>query len=155
MRYRLIPPIAIFAVLQYVTVHVFPEAGTLSMTMVALLLPLSALWAGMAIDSETSTLNLSHLTGSHESSRHGSANAAYNPKKACGSQLSQSSGPSRYELFNEKNSRKGSIAPISPTTIDSRIEHATESSTRDSTELDLESMGVRVDRSYSIHSGRK
>ena len=122
--------------------------------MVALLLPLSALWAGMAIDSETSTLNLAHLTGSHESSR-GSANASYNSRKAYGSQLSQSSGPSRHEVFNEKMSRKGSLAPISPTTIDSRIEHPSEAAPRDSTEVDLESMGVRIDRSYSIKSGRK
>jgi len=123
--------------------------------MVALLLPLSALWAGMAIDSESSTLNLSHLTGSRESSCRGSAGASHNSGGVCGSQLSHSSGPSRHEYFNEKNSRKGSLVPISPTTIDSKIEHASESVPRDSTEVDLESMGVRVARSYSIHSAWK
>jgi pheromone alpha factor receptor len=48
--------------------------------------------------------------------------------------------------------RKGSIAPISPTTIDSRIESAPFRGARDSTEMDLEAMGVRVEKSYTIQS---
>lgn len=116
------------------------------MTMVALLLPLSALWASMAIDQETSTLNLSHLSGSHPSRR--GSNPRTNPRTLCGSQMSQSTTPSsRIECLADL---KGSLAPISPTTIDSRIEHVT--SARDSTELDLEAMGVRVYKSYGISS---
>ena len=111
------------------------------MTMVALLLPLSSLWASMAIDQEASTLDLSNLSGS-SSARHGS-----DQRKMCGSDLSSSTAPSSKLDFS--NDRKGSFAPISPTSIDSRIEHGT---SRDSTELDIEALGVRVDKSYSVQS---
>ena len=135
--------IAIFAILEYVSSENFPEAGTLALTMVALLLPLSSLWARMATDAETSTLNLSHLSGS-KSSEHGTATS-----RKFGSQSTALS--SKLEFLTD---RKGSLAPISPTTIDSRIESALAKAVRDSTEMDLEAMGVRVDRSYSVHSGK-
>lgn len=130
--------LAIFAILEYVAPDNFPEAGTLALTMVALLLPLSSLWARMATDSETSTLNLSYLSDSKSSS-----------SRKFGSQSTAPS--SRLEFLTD---RKGSLAPISPTTIDSRIEHVPAKAMRDSTEVDLEAMGVRVDRSYSVHSGK-
>jgi pheromone alpha factor receptor len=131
--------LAIFAVLEYVTVDNFPEAGSLVLTMVALLLPLSSLWASLAIDEETSTLNFSHLAGSTPRSQE------YEQRKMFGSQLSSTTDPSSRSGFS--GDRKSSISPINPTTIDSRIE-----SRRDSTEIDLETMGVRVDKSYTIQS---
>jgi len=45
------------------------------------------------------------------------------------------------------------LAPICATSIDSIVEIPPRA-TRDSTELDLEAMGVRVDRSYSVRSGK-
>lgn len=116
--------------------------------MVALLLPLSSLWAGVAIDHETSTLDLSHLSGTN-STRHGSElNHPYHGP-LCGQFGPLSTNSSAPEASIPH--RKCSIAHLSPTSIDSRIEYF-RSSTRDSTELDLEAMGVRVDRSYGVRS---
>lgn len=129
------------------TVDSFPEAGTLAVTMVALLLPLSSLWASMAIDQEASTLNLSQLSGSH-ASRRGSDHSS-DASKMSVSQLSHSTS-SRVEYLAD---RKGSLAHVSPTCVDSRVEHV-QRSARDSTELDLEAMGVRVDKSYTVHTGK-
>lgn len=132
---------AIFAVLEYVTVHAFPEAGSLALTMVALLLPLSSLWASMAIDQETSTLDLSHLSGP------GAVRRGSDQAQMCSSQFTASTTSSTEAGFAKD--RQGSFAPISPTSIDSKIERG---SSRDSTELDLEAMGVRVDKSYTVQS---
>lgn len=46
---------------------------------------------------------------------------------------------------------------FSPTTIKNDINCSTprETSGRDSTEMDLQAMGVRVDRSYSLQSGKE
>jgi pheromone alpha factor receptor len=63
---------------------------------------------------------------------------------------SQSTFAGPLESFKD---RKGSLAPISPSTIDSIVE-APPHAPRDSTELGLEAMGVRVDKSYSFHSGK-
>ncbi|KAE9375299.1 hypothetical protein N431DRAFT_315264, partial [Stipitochalara longipes BDJ] len=52
---------SIFAVLEYTTINSFPEAGTLALTMVALLLPLSSLWASMITTAQSSSFNLSSL----------------------------------------------------------------------------------------------
>ncbi|KAL2071547.1 hypothetical protein VTL71DRAFT_12782 [Oculimacula yallundae] len=126
-----------FAVLEYATPDDFPEAGTLALTMVALLLPLSSLWASMVTTEAASSFNVEQLWGSRSS------------------QDASSLGPKIFNSFSTGLSsfsilRKGSsTTQISPTTIDTVIER----SKRDSTELDLEKMGVRVDRSYSVHSG--
>ena len=51
---------------------------------------------------------------------------------------------------------KGGFEEYSPTTINNKIESGTppsQPSGRDSTEMDLEAMGVRVDKSYSLQSG--
>ncbi|KAG4440680.1 hypothetical protein IFR05_003826 [Cadophora sp. M221] len=126
-----------FAILEYAAPDDFPEAGTLALTTVALLLPLSSLWASMVTTEANSSFNVSQLWGSGSSQ-----NASTLERKTFGS---VSTCPSTFST-----ERKGSTAPISPSTIDTIIEHASQ---RDSTELDLEMMGVRVDRSYSVHSG--
>ncbi|KAH8589682.1 fungal pheromone mating factor STE2 GPCR-domain-containing protein [Bisporella sp. PMI_857] len=146
---------SIFAILEYITIDEFPEAGSLAITMVALLLPLSALWARMAIDNEAAALNFNRVTGTSGSSgSQYSDDAAYNSRKLISSQLSQSTAMS--SNLDHPNERKGSVTPMmSPTTIDSRIEHGNKSGVRDSTEIDLEAMGIRVDKSYSINSAKE
>ncbi len=114
--------------------------------MVALLLPLSSLWARMATDSETSTLNLSSLSGSTSKER-----ASDSQRQLFGS---LSTVPSSGLMSEGKPSHAPDYAPISPTTIDAIIENVPAKSPRDSTEVDLEAMGVRVDRSYRVHSGK-
>jgi pheromone alpha factor receptor len=139
---------AIFAGLQLSTSLVNVHVGSITITAVALLLPLSSLWAGLAIDHETSTLNFSSMSG-YESTRGGSERGNSFP----GSHINQfgrlassnSSGP------GSSTARKVSNAHLSPTSIDSRVEYV-HSPERDSTELDLEAIGVRVDRSYEVRS---
>lgn len=86
------------------------------------------------------------------------ANSSFNVSQLWGSGSFQDASTLERKTFGSVSTcpstfsteRKGSTAPISPSTIDTIIEHASQ---RDSTELDLEMMGVRVDRSYSVHSG--
>ncbi|CZT41227.1 hypothetical protein WAI453_000140 [Rhynchosporium graminicola] len=129
-----------FAILQFTTPDDFPEAGTIAITTVALLLPLSSLWASMVTTEANSSFNAEQLWGSRAS--HDASIGSSMERKTFGS---LSTSPSYFST-----ERKDSTSHISPTTIDTVIESA---ASRDSTELDLEKMGVRVDRSYSVHSG--
>jgi pheromone alpha factor receptor len=106
--------------------------------MVALLLPLSSLWAGMATDEETSSLDLSHLTKSNQLS---GSRTNYQQKNSGGSSNVTSS--QQY-----LHSRKGSDAMQQATTVDSVVN----TQGRDSTEMDLEAMGVRVNKSYGFQN---
>ncbi|KAF8858881.1 hypothetical protein BDZ45DRAFT_383268 [Acephala macrosclerotiorum] len=135
---------SIFACLEYVTPSGFPEAGSLAMTMVALLLPLSSLWASMVTTEPASSFNLSSLWASRNSQ-----NGSEYRRKAFGGHSSVIHDGTQYST-----ERKGSTAPFSPTTNNAIIEKAPSNSNRDSTEIDLEMMGVRVDRSYIVHSDR-
>lgn len=120
--------------------------------MVALLLPFSSLWASAAIEEEISTLNLSNLSANSGDARRGSETSHYAANKTCESQFSDSTGvATTFEGFGAE--RKGSASGSGALGIDSRIERVNEEGRRDSTEMDLERMGVRVDRSYSVHSG--
>lgn len=94
----------------------------------------------MAIDQETAALDFSHLAAGGSSERRGSDH-----RKIFGSQFSSGTEPSSRSVFS--TDRKGSAAPVSPMTIDSRIECR-----RDSTEIDLEAMGVRVEKTYTVQS---
>ncbi|KAK2625677.1 hypothetical protein QTJ16_004989 [Diplocarpon rosae] len=124
-----------FAILEYANPDGFPVAGTLALTMVALLLPLSSLWASMVTTEATSSFNVSQLWRSRSSQ----GDLSFG-RKTYGS---DSTG-----LSSSFSERKGSAAPIGTSTVNNIIEHAPVKSARDSTELDLEMMGVRVDRSY-------
>jgi pheromone alpha factor receptor len=129
---------------------IFPEAGALALPLVALLLPLSSLWAGMAIDQEASTLNLSNLSGydpTHRGSDVGNSFHGSHPHQFGRLVSNNSSAP------DSSTTRKGSNAHLSPTSMDSRVEYI-RSPERDSTELDLEAMGVRVERSYEVRSDK-
>lgn len=128
--------------------YAFPEAGSLALTMVALLLPISSLWAGMAIDQEASTLNLSNLSASDASRRiFGSTHDTHDSHGPLSNQLGRLATQSSRPEFSTNT--KGSMAQLSPAFIESGIGY-THSSTRDSTELDLEAIGVRVIKSYHI-----
>ncbi|KAI6711176.1 hypothetical protein JHW43_006319 [Diplocarpon mali] len=131
-----------FAVLEYATPDGFPAAGTLALTMVALLLPLSSLWASMVTTEASSSFNVSQLWRSRNSQE----SLSFGRKTFS----SESTG-----LSSSSSERKGSAAPIGSSTTNNIIEHAPVKSARDSTELDLEKMGVRIDRSYSVHSGKE
>ncbi|APA16152.1 hypothetical protein SS1G_10310 [Sclerotinia sclerotiorum 1980 UF-70] len=139
---------SIFAVLEYITPITFPEAGSIALTMVALLLPLSSLWASMATDEEMSSIDMSNLTGS--GSTYDSQSVTYS-RKTCTSEATTQS--SRLDFQSRKGSnatRKGSNAMEQVTTFDSVVDSQARYVPRDSTELDLEAMGVRIDRSYGV-----
>jgi pheromone alpha factor receptor len=141
---------AIFAILQYVNYEVatsFPQAGTLGLALVALLLPLSSLWAGMVIDDESANLNISYLSG----------NNMQIPDTTRPSR-SKESGNTILSSTREDyvSDRKGSFGEIHRSTIDSKVESGASpyAPGRDSTELDLEAMGVRIDKSYGVQNGK-
>jgi pheromone alpha factor receptor len=115
------------------------------MTTVALLLPLSSLWAAKVTTSQSATFNLSSFIGSRFLSD-ASGDGSDTGRNTFGS-LSTISGP----LVSYRD-RSGSLAPIGSATIDSIVE-LPRRRVRDSTELDLEAMGVRVDKSYSVSRG--
>ncbi|QSZ33369.1 hypothetical protein DSL72_002957 [Monilinia vaccinii-corymbosi] len=135
---------SIFAVLEYLTPVTFPEAGTLALTMVAILLPISSLWASMATDEEMSSINISNLTGTQQG-------GSYSRKTYASDITTQSS--SRHDCQSRKGSnvtRKGSNAMEQVTTIDSIVDNEARYIPRDSTELDIEAMGVRINTSYGF-----
>ncbi|KAG4026068.1 hypothetical protein MFRU_045g00130 [Monilinia fructicola] len=138
---------SIFAILEYVTPVTFPEAGTIALTMVALLLPISSLWASMATDEEMSSTDMSNITGTLASSQQ---SGSYSRKTYASDITTQSS---RLDLQCRKGSnttRKGSNTMEQVTTIDSIMDNNARYTPRDSTELDLEAMGVRINRSYGF-----
>lgn len=132
--------------------------------MVALLLPLSSLWAGMTTDTEKASLNLFAGSASHSGRallRKSSAAAStgaqpcYSPRKTS----SASHGPLAHLVesgFGEFE-RKVEMDLHHPASVDTVIRASNRSGTlptkRDSTELDLEAMGVRVDKSFSVRKG--
>jgi pheromone alpha factor receptor len=120
--------------------------------MVALLLPFSSLWASAAIDNESASLNIAYLAATQEAARRGSASDHSNLEagKTNVSQMSHSTAQSGFEYYGN-NELKGTLAPINTMGVDSRAEHIP-NERRDSTEMDLEAMGVRVDHSYSVRS---
>ncbi|KAI9644131.1 pheromone alpha factor receptor [Ciborinia camelliae] len=142
---------SIFAVLEYVTPVSFPEAGTLALTMVALLLPISSLWASMATDEEMSSTDMSNLTGSNGTHAFSQPSGNYSRNTYASDITAQSS---RIDFQSRKGSnatRKGSNVMEQVATIDSVVVDNQERYVpRDSTELDLEAMGVRIDRSYGV-----
>lgn len=124
----------------------FPEAGSIALTTVALLLPISSLWAGMATDDEMSTGDVTNQTGLNTQT-----GGDYSRQTYASDLTAQSS---RLDFQSRKGSnvtRKGSNAMEQVVTIDSIVSDNTARYVRrDSTELDLEAMGVRIDRSYDV-----
>jgi len=114
------------------------------LTIVALLLPLSSLWAAKITRDGESAFTSERLWGGNGGGlgpQTGSASSkTWNSEATRGTDL-------RFEL----RQRTFSMAPLNPviecntTNIGFR---------RDSTDVDLERMGVRVAKSYSVHSER-
>jgi pheromone alpha factor receptor len=95
------------------------------MTTVALLLPLSSLWAAKVTTSQSATFNLSSFVGSRS--------------------LSAASGDGSdtgHHTFGSQSTISGPLVNLPPSHV------------RDSTELDLEALGVRVDKSYGVSMAR-
>lgn len=142
---------AIFAILQYVNYEVaasFPQAGTLGLALVALLLPLSSLWAGMVIDDESASLDISYLSGNN-------MQIPDTTRSSRGKRSGNTMPSSTREDY--MSDRKGGFGEIHRSAIDSKVESGASlyAPGRDSTEMDLEAMGVRIDKSYSIQSGKE
>ncbi|KAG0652911.1 hypothetical protein D0Z07_0232 [Hyphodiscus hymeniophilus] len=155
---------SLFAILEYVDDDIataFPSAGSLTITTVALLLPLSALWASMAIHEETAQLDISGLHGNGNRSHtvlgsHGSGSSTASSCALCPHCRDKKFGPAiRHKEYTDvEMGESASNILFSPNTIKSEVNSngALKTNNRDSTEMDLESMGVRVDRSYSLQS---
>jgi pheromone alpha factor receptor len=104
------------------------------MTTVALLLPLSSLWAAKVTTSQSATFNLSSFVGSRS--------------------LSAASGDGSdtgHHTFGSQSTISGPL--VGSATMDS-IVNLPPRRVRDSTELDLEALGVRVDKSYGVSMAR-
>lgn len=56
--------LAIFAILEWFPDQTFPEAGSLALTVVAIFLPLSSVWASMSVSDKTSPTCKSHASSS-------------------------------------------------------------------------------------------
>ncbi|PMD23537.1 hypothetical protein NA56DRAFT_621888 [Hyaloscypha hepaticicola] len=130
---------SIFAGLGFAQLDTFPEAGSLALTTVALLLPFSSLWAAKVTITQSATFNLSSFVDSRSLSAASEDGSAIGPN-TFGS-LSSISGPP--VSYRDASTTINSILPPRPPR---RV--------RDSTELDLEAMGVRVDRSYGVSTAR-
>ena len=117
--------------------------------MVALLLPLSSLWASMAINEETSRLDINHLSGA-------------NMQISNTSPSNRSNGFTRTAVTKHTeytaDDEKADYGHFSPTSVNNKIESGnsgSQQSGRDSTEQDLEAMGVRMDKSYRVESANQ
>jgi pheromone alpha factor receptor len=131
---------ATFAILEYFPSTTFPEAGSLALTLVAIFLPLSSIWAAAAVDgaSPISQLRSNQYSGSTYSMGHSG-------RGGLGSTFD----------------RKGSLGPLTPSTVMTTAEHVP---VKDGAlmmngnmigdyEGDFERMGVRIDKAYSVRSG--
>jgi pheromone alpha factor receptor len=129
--------IVILTCIEFSEAHI--DLSTWTLTTAACLLPLSTIWAKAADEEEQASLRLSR--GSQNSSKVRSGVCSSHFASQCSTTVC--------------SERKGSVAPsgsFNKSTIDTILEHnSAPRSLRDSTEVDLERMGVRVDRSYSVN----
>ena len=99
----------------------------------------------MAIHEESSRFDINRLSGynmqmSNDPPSYGSSSHY----------KTTNSSPRRTEYTTENE--KADFEDFSPTTINNKIESGVHRSGRDSTEMDLEAMGVRIEKSYSLQS---
>ena len=131
---------AIFAILEYFPGTTFPEAGSLALTLVAIFLPLSSIWAAAAIDGA------SPIAQPHSNQYSGSTYS--------NGYSGRSGGGSTFD-------RKGSLGPLTTSTVMTTAEHvpADDGSLMmrgkmiGDYEGDFERTGVRIDKTYSVRSG--
>ena len=128
--------------------------------MVALLLPLSSLWASMAINNEAAQLDIGRLAGhmplgSNNSNASNSSSCSY-----CGHCRGRRGIPSARATQHDEEKDGNFDQQFNATTTKNEVMCGSprETNSRDSTEVDLESMGVRsgvrVVKSYSLQSGK-
>jgi len=123
---------SIFAILEYFPASTFPEAGSLALTLVAIFLPLSSVWASAAIEGSSPVLRT-------------------DPHTKLGSYSGHTNAASTVD-------RKGSLGLLSPKANMTTIEH--DSSHIGTPDIDDGAFahdslsGVRVDRSYTVNTGR-
>jgi pheromone alpha factor receptor len=124
--------------------------------MVALLLPLSSLWASLAINNEASHLDISRLSGYNVQISSNNSNTGSYCSHCSHCQGKRPIPCARHTEYTdkEKGERFGEFGSV---TIKNKVECSTsrEINGRDSTDMDLESMGVRVDKSYSLQTGKE
>ncbi|TVY17107.1 Pheromone alpha factor receptor [Lachnellula arida] len=140
---------SIFAIIEWTHPEKFPEAGSLTEILVIILLPLSSLWASVTPNSPTCSMRSPNDVRSQTSS---------NMSRTFGEKFgSFSTGIS--SKFNFMGHRKSSVVPINHANsffepISAMVE-STPPSLRRGAEADLERMGVRVERSYSVRTERE
>jgi len=123
--------LVILTCIEFSEAHI--DLSTWTLTSAACLLPLSNVWAKSA-NEEDIRLSRASLNTSHVNLGYRNSNFPSQTSTAVYSERKGSAGQS----YNKHN-------------INTIIEHrSTVQSSRDSTEVDLERMGVRVDRSYSV-----
>src|SRR6266852_3671472 len=101
--------------------------------MVALLLPLSSLWASMAIHDESSRLDINHLSGHN-------FQMSNTPRSNRSNGITKATTPSSRRTEYTADDEKADFEEFSPTTINNKIESGnsgSQPSGRDSTEQDL------------------
>jgi pheromone alpha factor receptor len=134
-----ISTLAIFAILEYFPDDTFPEAGSLTLTLVAIFLPLSSVWASAAMDGCDPI-----------------AQSSSRPKLN-----------SYMNRFDTSRDRKGSVGPmLSPSTINSSTKGSPENPFKkqglfgEVNKIELEDIGnmptpdVGIDRPYNFHGGK-
>ena len=125
--------------------------------MVALLLPLSSLWASMAINNEAASLDISRLSGHNMNiSNHSNSTTSSDACSHCRYGRKRAFPTTRHtEYSDEEKGHK--YGEFNQTTVKNDIHFSTSRETggRDSIETDLQAMGVRVDKSYSLQTGKE
>ena len=140
---------AIFDIVEWSHPEKFPEAGSLTNILVVILLPLSSLWASVTPNSPTCSMR-----NPSDKRSQTSINTTRSFSEKFGS---LSTGISSKFTFMDR--RKSSVVPFNPPNnlfeSTSAVVGGTSTARRDSTEADLERLGVWVDRSYSVHTTRE
>ncbi|TVY25078.1 Pheromone alpha factor receptor [Lachnellula hyalina] len=131
---------SIFAIIEWTHPEKFPEAGSLTEILVILLLPLSSLWASVTPNSQTCSMR---------SPSDGRSQTSVNMSRSFGDKFGSFSTGRRKSNVVPLNQANSSFEPI-PTTVES-----IPPSLRHGAEVDMEPMGVRVERSYSVRTGRE
>jgi pheromone alpha factor receptor len=98
----------------------------------------------MAIQDESSRFDINHLSGHN-------IQLSNTPRSYGSNGHSKTTTSSARRTKYTTEDEKADFEDFSPTTINNKIESCTPRC-RDSTEMDLEAMGVRIDKSYSLQS---
>ncbi|KAI9742168.1 MAG: hypothetical protein M1818_004068 [Claussenomyces sp. TS43310] len=142
---------SIFAILEYYPSNTFPEAGSLALTLVAIFLPLSSIWAAAAIDGASPVA--AQFAG--ESRRKLCSNSASTSQYISNGGLFSSAGRADRKA-SAGSSQMGQTSHVTTAVAPMGRSKLNTTGSEDSLD-DLETLGpvVRIDRSYSVRSGRQ